>query len=180
MVLSYPKSCTLRDGRTATIRLLSSGDGDKLYRLFMTLKPESRRFLYDDVTDRRVVDTWIQELDYDRILPLVVELDGTLVADGTLHRKNFGPLRHVGRVRVVVLETCHGLGVGTILMQELIDVAKREGLKILSSTAAEYEEGPAIQTLKALGFRRAALVPHYLMDPQGVTHSMAILTKSLT
>ena len=127
--------------------------------------------------DSRIHTAKILRLSED--LPIVIEVDGEIVADATLHRRKFGPMRHVGRIRVVVREGWQGKGIGTILTEELVRVAKGEGLRLVSSYHAEFEEGDGIEAMKALGFRRVAIVPEYLMDPEGKTHSMAILVRRL-
>lgn len=173
------RKVTLRDGSLATLRLLAAKDTGALHRMFLDLAPKSRRFLYDDVTDIEVVRRWTTNIDPSTTLPIVVEVGSEIVADGTLHRKPGGPMRHVGRIRVVVRDGWQGKGIGTILTEELIRIAREEKLRLVSSYHAEFDEGDGIDAMKALGFRRVAIVPEYLMDPDGKTHSMAILVRRL-
>lgn len=178
-MFDYPKTVTLRDGLTVTVRLLTKNDTQKLYELFSSLSEESRKFLYDDVTDINVVESWTESINYDKIVPLIVESEGKILADGTLHKRSFGPQRHVGRIRAIVRDDYHGRGVGYLLTTELVEIARKAGLKIISCTLAEFEQGPIIRILKEHGFKRVALIPDYLIDSEGNTFSMAYLVKKL-
>jgi GNAT superfamily N-acetyltransferase len=169
----------LRDGSEAVLRPLTGRDTDSLHRMFQTLPPKARRFLDDDVTKMEVIRRWTSHIEPATVLPLVVEVGSEIVADGTLHRRTWGPTRHVGRIRVVVAEGWQGKGIGTLLTEELVRIATREGLRIVQSSHAEFEEGEAVEAMKALGFRRVAILPEHLMDPEGRTHAATVLVRRL-
>ena len=87
MLTGYPKKVRLQSGTSVTIRPMVKEDADKLYAFFSRVPREDRLFLRDDVSIRDVIDSWTQELDYEKVLPLVAEVGGNIVGDATLHRR---------------------------------------------------------------------------------------------
>ena len=175
----FDRPVLLRDGTAARVRLLKPTDTDALHAMFCRLSPKSLRYVHDDVTDLEVIRGWTRRIEPEKVLPLVVQVGNDIVADGTLHRKKAGPTRHVGRIRVVVEDRWLGKGIGTILTEELIRIAREAGLLMVAAQFAEYEEGDAVEAMKALSFQRVAIVRDWYVDPDGKTHSMTILTRRL-
>ena len=147
MELIFPMQIILKDGTPGFIRPLEERDAKKLFQMFQSLKPESRMFLYDDVTNFSIVEEWAKNKDYRTVLPLILEVEDKIVADGTLHRRTSGPLRHVGRIRVVIRDDFQGHGVGRTITEILISCAQSARLKLLSCTLAE-REGDQIKLLE--------------------------------
>lgn len=179
MLEQYPKKVTLRDGTKATIRPLKAHDAAALFELFKSMSPESRRFVYDDVTKKSVIEGWCKNLHYETVLPLIVEVNGKIVADATLHRRSFGPMRHLGRIRIVVHDEYLGKGIATLLCSELLEIAGKSKLKGLTCMMVEKEEGAAIEALEALGFKKSSPLINYVMDPAGKMYNAVIMMKSL-
>ncbi len=169
----------LRDGTEVLLRLLQSADTDKLHAFFMTLSENARQFLYDDVTDRAVVEKWTSEADFDNVLPIVALSGGEIVADGTLHKRNNGPSRHIGRIRVVVRDDFLGRGLGTVIANELSVIAKARKLSCLYVTVAEKSDAAAIEVVQNQGFVRTAVLPNFLIDRNGNFENAVVLVKNI-
>lgn len=178
MLAEFSKHVTLRTGASVTIRPMIKEDAGKLHAFFCRMPREDRLFLRDDVSLREVIDSWADELDYGKVLPLIAEVDDTIVADATLHRRKFGWTSHVGKVRLVVDRDYRGQGLGTLMIQELIDNAKKAGLEIL---VAEIMRGQmdALDVLKRLGFEKEAVFYNYVKDQTGEEHDLVIMMKNL-
>ena len=71
----YPLEAVTRDGRRLLIRPFDGLDVDALYGLFQRLPEETRRFAWDHIDDRKVVEGWGENLDYSKVLPLLA-VDG--------------------------------------------------------------------------------------------------------
>ncbi|MEW5947142.1 MAG: GNAT family N-acetyltransferase [bacterium] len=179
MAEEYKRVVKLKTGEEAVVRFLEPDDDNALYDFFQRLSYDTRRFLYDDVTDRRVVDSWVRNIDPDAALPVVVEVGGKIVADATLHRRRLGPLRHVGRVRVVVEDEWQGKSIGKILIEMLEEIARETGLTILSAMLVKDEEKTALNVLEGAGFKTAAEIPGYAMDPEGNVFDTVIMLKKV-
>ena len=83
--------------------------------------------LRHDVTDPAVIQGWVENLDYARVLPLLAVINNQIVGNATLHRKG-GPYRHIGEVRIYLAKDYRGRGLGTEMIKTLIDLARKEGL----------------------------------------------------
>jgi GNAT superfamily N-acetyltransferase len=153
-------------------------DADRLYAFFSRVPREDRLFLRDDVSIRDVIDSWTQELDYRKVLPLVAEVGGNIVGDATLHRRKFGWTSHVGKVRLVIDKDYRGKGLGTVLIEELIDIAKKAGLEQLVAELMSNQTG-ALSAFKRLGFEKEAVFFNYVKDQMGEERNLVVMIKNL-
>ena len=178
MLTVYPKKVRLQSGTSVTIRPMVKEDADKLYAFFSRVPREDRLFLRDDVSIRDVIDSWTQELDYRKVLPLVAEVGGNIVGDATLHRRTFGWTSHVGKVRLVIDRDYRGKGLGTVLIEELIDIAKKAGLEQLVAELMSDQTG-ALSAFKRLGFEKEAVFFNYVKDQMGEERNLVVMIKNL-
>src|SRR3989339_1280023 len=95
----YPKNIALPNGFGLTLRPMTRDDQYALYNFFVSLPDEDRRALRNDVTDRKLIEKWARDLNYDKVLPILAINDGRIVANATLHYQTFGWGRHVAEVR---------------------------------------------------------------------------------
>lgn len=174
----FPQEAVLRDGRRLLIRLFTEHDVDNLYEFFQRLPLDVRRFAWDRIDNRALVESWGRELDYAKVLPLLA-LDGNkVVADATLHRREGGPLRLVGRVKWLIDPDYRGAGLGTILVNKFIDIARNNGLRQLTCMLVSDFEADAVRTLRELGFE-GYTIPGYGTDPDGNQHDMIKMVRKL-
>jgi RimJ/RimL family protein N-acetyltransferase len=170
----YPQQVALRDGRKVLLRPFTASDTDALYEFFQHLPVEYRRFAWDPVESRALIESWGQNIDYDKVLPLLA-LDGSrIVADATLHRRPRGPLRLVGRIKWMIDPSFRGAGLGTMLVTDFIDIARDRGLRHLNCMLISDLEADAVKTLQGLGFQ-SYVMPAYGTDPDGNQHDMTKL-----
>jgi GNAT superfamily N-acetyltransferase len=171
MPTHYPQEGVLRDGRRLLIRPFTENDVDPLYEFFLRLPQEVRRFAWDRIDSRTLVEGWGRELDYSKVLPLLAWDGHKVVADATLHRRTGSPLRLVGRVKWLIDPEYRGVGLGTLLINNFIATAHADGLRHLTCMLVSDFEADAVQTLKDLGFV-GYTVPGYGTDPDGNQHDM--------
>lgn len=170
----YPQQVALRDGRKVLLRPFTASDADVLYEFFQRLPIAYRRFAWDPVESRALVKSWGDNIDYDKVLPMLA-LDGSrIVADATLHRRERGPLRLVGRVKWMIDPAFRGVGLGTKLISDFITIARERGLRHLNCMLISDLEADAVKTLEGLGFK-SYVMPQYGTDPDGNQHDMTKL-----
>ncbi len=178
MPTRYPQEAALRDGRRLLLRPFKASDTDALWDFFQRLPANVRRFAWDRIDNRSTIDSWGENLDYDRVFPLLA-LDGTtIVADATLRFHESGPLRLVGRIKWLVDPEWRNVGLSTALMGRFIEIARESGLRHLSTTMISDLEAKAIKVLTNLGFEAISL-PGFGTDPDGGTHDMTFLLLKL-
>ena len=177
MIRGYPQA-VLRDGRRVLIRPFTAGDARALYEFFQRLPEEVRRFAWDNISDPNLIETWAREIDYAKALPLLAVDEGRIVADATLHRRERGPLRRVGRIKWLLDPEYRGQGLGTTLVNDFINIARRQGLSHLTCMLIADLEADAVRTLTELGFDQHSM-PGYGSDPDGEQHDMTKLILAL-
>lgn len=178
MLSRYPQQAVLRDGRRVMIRPFTERDTDALYQFFVRLPADTRRFAWDRIDDRGLVEQWGRNLDYSKAFPLLALADGRIVADATLHRRENGPLRLVGRIKWLLDPEYRGAGLGTILISHFVSIARANGLRHLTCMLISDLEADAIETLRVHGFE-AFTIPGYGADPDGSAHDMTKMVLKL-
>ena len=174
----YPQEAVLRDGRRVLIRPFEAKDTQALYEFFQRLPEEARRFAWDRIDDRSQVEQWGQNIDYGKVFPLLAFDGQKVVADATLHRRNGGPLRRVGRIKWLLDPDYRGNGLGTTLINHFIAAGRENGLRHLTCMLISDLESDAIETLQGLGFD-SMVMPGYGTDPDGNQHDMTKLILAL-
>ena len=91
MPITFPQEVGLRDARGVLIRPFAEPDADALHAFFTSLPEDTKRYAWDRIEHREVVDQWIQDLDHESVVSLIA-LDGArIIADATLHYRRYGP-----------------------------------------------------------------------------------------
>ena len=174
----YPQEAALRDGRRVLLRPFASGDAQALFEFFQRLPQAYRHFAWDPIENRLLIESWGQNIDYSKTFPLLALTGKRIVADATLHRREGGPLRLVGRVKWMIDPEWRGAGLGTLLVNQFIGIARNGGLRHLSCMLISDLEADAVQTLTTLGFS-SIVQPGYGTDPDGNQHDMTKLILKL-
>ena len=178
LVNNYPKKATLDDGTAIILRPMIKDDEQALLQYFQALPPEDRLCLKEDVTDPKVIENWIYELDYDNILPLLAWHDSDIVGDATLHFNPIGWTRHQGEVRLTTSTQYRIRGLGTILVQHLTDIAKELGLEQISIEIPPVLD-KAFYLFEKMGFKEVAHLPGFVKDLEGNESDLVLMVKYL-
>lgn len=179
VLTEFPKEIALEDGTVVVVRPLRPDDGPALQAFFAALPEDDRYWLKEDVADPAVIERWVKELDYRRVLPLVATHDGDIVADATLHRRFYGARSHLGEIRVVVHPQYRRRGLGLLLIGELVALAADMHLERLYVEIVSGVEQPALEVVQQAGFERVAEIPGHLRGPNGEPHDLIILAMNL-
>ena len=179
ILYQYPKSENLKDGSQITIRPLRKEDEKELHEYFLRLPPEDRLCLRNDVTDPKVIESWILDLDYDVILPLVA-LDGNhIVANGTLEFDPVGWTKHQGEIRITCDPKYRNKGLATILIQNLMQIAGDFGLEQLTAEIAPTLD-EAYFLFEKLGFQEAAVLKDFIKDYKENYQDLVLMVKNIS
>jgi L-amino acid N-acyltransferase YncA len=175
----YPKKITLPDGFSLTLRPMARDDQYSLYSFFISLAGEDRRFLRNDVTDRKLIEKWASNLDYDRVLPILAEYEGHIVANATLHYQTFGWGRHVAEVRVTIAPEFQGRRLSAALLEEITHLAVQGKVKKLLARIVTKRERP-IRAFERAGFSKVAVLENYVKDLHSQQYAdIALLVKEV-
>ncbi len=171
---SYSKEGVLKDGSRVILRPLVKEDRDKLLDFFRRLEEKEISFLRNDVRDPAVIDHWVDNIDYSRVFPLVAEAEGRIVGDATLHMRKVGWKRHLGNVRVVVARDYQNRGLGTLLINEIVELAGELGLEKLLAEI-HLQATKALTAFKKAGFSVKAVFEDLVKDPAGKSSDLVVM-----
>jgi L-amino acid N-acyltransferase YncA len=175
---SYPWTTVLRD-QSVTLRPMQASDRDAVLAFAQGLPADDLLFLPLDITHPKVVDGWVRSLQTSRTVTIVAESAGRLIGMGTLVRSETSWARHLGNIRLLVAPDARGIGLGNLLATEIFAAAETAGLqKIVAQMAAEQRG--AITVFERLGFKAEALLADYVMDRQGRTHDLIVMSYDVT
>ena len=160
----YPeKQITLKDGTPAVIRSARVSDAAALVQYLIATAGETEFILaYPDERASMTVESeerFIQGvIDDPHRLFLVCEVNGELAGNCELHYSPRRKVCHRGGIAIALYRKFWNIGIGTAMMEALIETARKEGL---SSLRLEFVEGNtrARALYEKLGFRIVAMVP---------------------
>jgi len=179
LIRTFPKNISLDDGTPLTLRPLLKTDEAALLEYFGSLPPEDRLCLKEDVTDPKVIESWIYELDYDNVLPVIALHNGNIVGDATLHFNSIGWTKHQAEVRLTTSTRYRVRGLGTIMVQNLIDMATQLGLEQISIEIPPVLD-KAFYLFEKMGFKEVANLKGFVKDLAGTESDLVLMVKYLT
>jgi len=175
---TYQKEAELKDGTKILLRPMVPEDQDALYVFFQGVHREVARYLRDDVTSRLVIEGWAKNLDYEKTLPILALKGDTIVADATINRRQFGWKWHLGTVRVFVHRDYRNVGLGHLLIEELLDISYKLGIEKLIAEIPDLNTA-AINAFDRTGFHRAAVIPNMVKDRQNMPVDVVVMMKDV-
>ncbi len=171
--LIYRQIFTLQDGARVLLRPLIKEDRQAYLDLFLPVSKDDLRYMRHNVNDPKVIEAWIDELDYNNVLPLVAVVGDRIVGSGTLHF-NGGPARHRAELRIFLAKDFRRRGVGSRLLQGLIELAKRRNLYSLEVDIVS-DQTHIIRAFQNAGFEVKTIYEDYFMLPDGDLRDVAHL-----
>jgi L-amino acid N-acyltransferase YncA len=174
---TYRHVVNLRDGARILLRPMVADDVGGLNQMYAQASPEDLRALRHNVSDPEVIRQWADNLDYNRVLPVLAVINNQIVGNATLHRKG-GPYRHLGEIRIYLAKDFRGRGLGTEMIKTLIDLARKEGLHQLR--AEVFASRPkVVRAFAGLGFERRCVLEDYFMLSDSQTEDIVLMLMRL-
>lgn len=170
---NYRKLKTLPSGERLLLRPLTTDDEEGLVDLFARASDQDLEFFRSDAGDPDVVKSWVDNLDLKRVFPLVATVDGKMVGEAMLHLGEHYH-RHLAWVRIFLDRDYRRQGIGTLMLQCLIDIGVRMGLQQLYAEVV-LTQPQVIKAFENLGFRHEVTLQDYFITDDGETLDMAIL-----
>lgn len=172
-IANYRRIVTLKDGVNVQMRPMSADDSQMLADLFTPISNEDARYLRDDVRNPEVINGWCASLDYSQVLPLVAVVNERAVGQASLHFGK-GPERHLAAVRIFLARDFRRRGLGTKMIQTLIELARKQDIHILIAEVVA-DQSKVIKAFQNLGFNLMCTFDDYFMLPDGDTRDVATL-----
>jgi acetyltransferase len=176
--LIYRQPVTMRDGARVLLRPLMPTDSKALLDFFLPVSIEERRYMRHNVNDSQLIKSWTENIDYDRVFPLVAIIKDRIVGEATLHF-NDGPARHRAEIRIFLAKDFKRRGLGSKLILSLIDIARKRSIHLVEAQVVT-DHVEVIKALHKVGFETTAVFEDYLMFPDGELRDVAYLMLRLT
>ncbi len=176
----YPIKRMLINGDTAVFRPLEETDEQAFREFYESQVPQwETEYLRHDVRDPSIITGWIKNLDYRRVFPLLAfnKFGDRVLGVATLHFMQ-GVQRHVAEVRLVVGKDCRKVGLGSLMVKELIRIGNDLMLYYLVAEVPA-ENQSAVKAFRQLGFEVKCTLEDYFMTRQGKVRDIVLMMKRL-
>jgi RimJ/RimL family protein N-acetyltransferase len=177
-IRKYPWTTTL-GGRELTLRLMTPDDKQALLAFARSLPEDDLLFLSIDMTRPEAAEQWARNIETGRLKTVLVEQNGRLLGHGSLGHNDLMWTRHMGEIQLLISPDLRGLGVGALLAGEVFALARDQGLQKIVARMASEQQG-ALRVFERLGFRPEALLADYVIDRQGRTHDLIVMSYDVT
>ena len=175
---TYPWTTTVKDNQI-TIRLMKPEDSKALLDFAQSLPEDDLLFLSVDITKPEVVEQWARNVESGRVKTVLAESNGRLIGHGTLSLNDLMWTRHLGEIQLMISPDRRGWGLGSLLANEVFAIAQELGLQKIVARMASEQRG-ALQVFERLGFKAEAILADYVMDRQGRTHDLIVMSYDVT
>ena len=171
---TYPRDVMLSKG-PVTFRLMTAGDRDAVLAFARSLPHDDLLFLRLNITSPDGLDEWVANIKGGRTITVLAETSGQVVGYASVHHNDAMWNRHVGEIRVNVGAEYRRLGLGRRLTDEVFSIARDIGLRKITAQMTPDQTGARV-TFERLGFRPEALLADYVVDLEGRTRDLLIMS----
>jgi len=155
------KSFATRNGRSAVLRTPRWEDLNDFLELINSLVEEKAEILRTEKVSREEEIDWLSRvlsrLEKGEMFYLVAEVDGKVVAVSEVSKRT-GYESHVGVIGIAIQNGFRDLGLGTAMMETLVEKAREMGLKVLTLTAFGTNKR-AFHVYEKVGFVQTGTIP---------------------
>ncbi|MCL1787093.1 MAG: GNAT family N-acetyltransferase [Defluviitaleaceae bacterium] len=156
---------TLKNGKALTIRKAEKGDAAEILAYCKQVGGESDNLLfgaeglpYTTEQEAQMIDS-VNNSHTSTFMVGVV--DGKIISVATIFSPPRARIAHQGDIGMSVLKANWGLGVGSHMMQALIDFAKNTGVTEVLHLQVRTDNINAIALYKKYGFEQIGLYPKF-------------------
>ena len=150
----YETLWRMRDGRTVLLRPIRPEDEPMWLEMFQNFSERSIRYRFFQMVKDTPHEVRVRycNIDYDREIGIVVELteDGKKKIAGVV-RLIIEPDNKTGEIAIVVADPWQNLGLGTKMMDHMIEICKDKKLEVVYGELLK-ENYRAIDLMKKMGF----------------------------
>jgi L-amino acid N-acyltransferase YncA len=173
-----PKDVKLRDGRTATLRLMGANDKQRVLDFARALPQDDLLFLRTDITDPQIIEDWIKNVEKGTTITILAEINGDLAAYASLHLNEARWTRRVGEIRVNTGFAYRNTGLGRRLASEIFEIGRGHGLKKMIAMMTPDQTG-ARAVFEKLGFQVEAILADWVEDRRGQPRDLLVMSHDL-
>ena len=170
---AYPRAIELA-GRSLQLEPMGADDQDGMVAFARELPEQDLLFLRMDITQPDVIAEWIRSIESGRRFTVIATYEGRIVGYGSLNRQDLLWMRHHGEIRIIVSPGFRGSGLGALLAEEVLGVARDAGLTKIVAQMPRGQAG-ARRVFRKLGFNLESMLTDWVIDLDGTTHDLVIM-----
>lgn len=176
----YPKYIEL-DETDLEIRRFEGKYRDAMLEFARSLGEEDLLFLRFDITQPEVVDRWVEnEKNGQRVTVIALEKGkDRILGYSSISREPLSWTRHIGEIRAIVNPEHRKIGLGAALTQEIFGICQELELQKVVARMPLRQSG-ARRMFERLGFSAEALLADWVMDRNGDTHDLVVMSVDVT
>jgi len=168
---------TLKDGVRVLLRPMVREDKQHLVEFFSSVGDDDLRYMRHNVRDQTLVKSWCDNLDYDKVLPLLALVKDRIVGSASLYFSE-GPKRHIAEYRLFLSKDFRKRGLGMKMTRALLDIARKQNVLIVIGEVIA-EQTKVVRAFEQIGFKSKALLEDFFMFPDGDTCDVSYLMINL-
>jgi len=100
----------------------------------------------------------LARIEKKQLIAVVAEVDGKVIANSEVEKRG-SFMSHLGYLGIAIRKGYRGIGIGTKLIQTLINESKKMGLEILVLDVFDVNQ-PAKALYKKMGFKEVGRIPN--------------------
>jgi RimJ/RimL family protein N-acetyltransferase len=146
------KTLRLKDMRATTLDWLNEEDLPEAVEALNSVIRE-RKYLYlnDEIVDMEEEHRWFERSVKAGMLYLVARVEGKVIGGASMHPQT-DKRAHVAQFGIFICDGYRNLGLGTAMLKEFIEIAKKRGFEILQLSVFANNTR-ALNVYKKCGFR---------------------------
>lgn len=152
---------TAKDGRKVVLRAIRWEDLDDCIEFINSLVEEGAEILRDTKVTREEEADWLgsrlARVEKGQQIGVVAEVNGKMIANSEVEKRG-SYMSHLGYLGIGIKAGYRGIGIGTKLMQTLINESKKMGLEILVLDVFDVNQ-QAKALYKKMGFNEVGRIP---------------------
>lgn len=161
MTVRVFKQFRAKDGRRVILREPHWEDLDDLLEFINSLVEEGADICRETVVTRKEEADWLGKrlaaVEKSEVIHIAAEVDGKVVANSEAARRG-GLMNHVGILGIAIKNGYRGIGLGSELMNALIEESQKAGLKVLVLEVFGTNS-IAKQLYEKYGFKESGRIP---------------------
>lgn len=162
-------------GGSVTLRLMTTQDR-AAFLAFVKKQPEDDLFfLMMDLAAPEGLERKLRGIASGQDTTVLAERDGKLLGYGSMHHGETRWFRHLGEIRLLVAPAQRGHGLGKVLAQEALSIARSLELRKIVARMASSQKG-ARRLFESMGFQIEALLADWAIDRQGRTQDLVLMS----
>lgn len=154
------------------IREATAADATQLTNVMATISEQTEYLALDELGMDLSLDLLQQQLDLLYQSPANVLLlaldDNEIVGTASISSRDEKRIAHIGEVGISILKEYWGFGLGSVLMEELIEWSKKTNIIRRLELSVQKQNKAAIHLYQKFGFHTEAVMKRGALSDQGI------------